>query len=66
MIESLCHSCQHCRAIVSGKGTTFFLCQLSQQERRYSKYPPQPIVHCQGYVPRGEKCLEERAEEITR
>jgi hypothetical protein len=49
MTGSLCPSCQHCREIVSGKGSRFLLCQLSQQDARYVKYPPQPIVRCAGY-----------------
>ena len=50
MIESLCQTCQHCRQIVSGKGSRFFLCQLSQEDGRYAKYPQQPIVRCAGYA----------------
>jgi hypothetical protein len=50
MIESLCQTCQRCREIVSRKGSTFLLCQLSQQDRRFPKYPPQPIVRCWEYA----------------
>ncbi len=49
MIESLCQSCTHCKEIVTGKGSRFLLCQLSQTDSRYSKYPPQPVVRCGGY-----------------
>jgi hypothetical protein len=49
MNNSLCTSCAHCREIITGKRSTFFLCQLSQQDRRFPKYPPQPIVRCTGY-----------------
>jgi len=35
--------------VVSGKGSKFLLCQMSQQDERYPKYPPQPVVRCKGY-----------------
>lgn len=37
------------RQIVSGRGSTFLLCQLSQSDKRFRKYPPQPITRCDGY-----------------
>ncbi len=46
---SLCESCSHMREIVSGTGSRFVLCQLSQSDRRFPKYPPQPVVRCEGY-----------------
>ena len=47
---SLCHSCSHCQFVVSGKGSTFFLCRLSLSESQYPKYPPQPVVRCAGFA----------------
>jgi len=49
MIESLCQTCTHRQDVVSGKGSKFLLCRLSQQDERYPKYPPQPVVRCLGY-----------------
>ena len=49
MSESLCKTCRHVKEVVSGTGSRFWLCQLSQTDGRYPKYPPQPIVRCQGY-----------------
>ena len=43
-MKSLCESCVHVREVVSGTGSRFLLCQLSQQDRRFPKYPPQPMV----------------------
>ncbi len=48
-MESLCKSCVNVREVVSGTGSTFLLCQLSQTDKRFRKYPPQPIVRCDGY-----------------
>lgn len=50
MIESLCETCSQRKEIVSGKGSRFLLCQLSQSDRRFPKYPPQPVAHCAGYA----------------
>ena len=49
MSESLCQTCTHCKEVISGKGSRFLLCQLSQQDQRYPKYPPQPVGRCTGY-----------------
>lgn len=54
MHESLCNRCTNMKEIISGRGSRFLLCQLSQQDRRYPKYPPQPVIRCTGYV-EGEK-----------
>jgi hypothetical protein len=38
------------REIVSGKGSRFLLCQLSQTDAAFPKYPPQPVIRCGGYA----------------
>lgn len=48
-MDSLCERCRHCREVTSGKGSRFLLCQLSQRDKRFSKYPPQPVVRCLGF-----------------
>jgi hypothetical protein len=49
MIPSLCERCAYCREITSRKGSRFLLCRRSQSDRRYPKYPPQPVLQCEGY-----------------
>jgi hypothetical protein len=49
MTESLCRTCQHRKDVISGKGSRFLLCLLSLEDRRFPKYPPQPLVQCSGY-----------------
>ena len=49
MTNSLCETCAHRREVVSGKGSRFLMCQLSQTDRRFPKYPPQPVIRCAGY-----------------
>ena len=49
MTQSLCETCKKMREILTPKGSRFVLCQLSLADPRYPKYPPQPIVRCDGY-----------------
>ena len=49
MIPSLCHFCLHMREVVSGKGSRFLMCQKSQIDRRFPKYPSQPVLKCAGF-----------------
>lgn len=53
MTHSLCETCVSMRKVITPKGSRFFLCQLSQSDRTFPKYPPQPVVRCSGYRPRG-------------
>ena len=46
MTLSLCETCALMREIVTRKGSHFLLCQLSQTDPAYRKYPPQPVVQC--------------------
>ncbi len=48
-MESLCKFCLNVREVVSGTGSTFMLCRLAQTDKRFPKYPPQPVVQCDGY-----------------
>src|SRR5438552_9667230 len=41
------------RSIITPKGSRFLLCQLSKSGPAYPKYPPQPIVRCEGYREKG-------------
>ncbi|HET9360705.1 MAG TPA: hypothetical protein VFO58_13225 [Vicinamibacterales bacterium] len=45
----LCASCLHARAVTSSKGSTFVLCQLSLGDPRFARYPPLPMIQCEGY-----------------
>jgi hypothetical protein len=54
MRKSLCSNCAFVREIVTPKGSRFLLCKLSQKDAAYPKYPPQPVMLCQGYRPKDE------------
>jgi hypothetical protein len=49
MTHSLCETCAWMREVVTPKGSRFLLCRLSQADPAYPKYPPQPVVRCDGY-----------------
>jgi hypothetical protein len=49
MTPSLCETCAWMREVVTPKGSRFLLCQLSQTDPAFSKYPAQPVVRCEGY-----------------
>lgn len=47
--QSLCEACAWMREMVTPKGSRFLLCQLSQTNPDFPKYPPQPVVRCAGF-----------------
>ena len=51
MMPSLCETCRSLRAVVTPKGSRFLLCQISVTDPNFPKYPPQPVVRCDGYQP---------------
>ena len=47
--KPLCETCAWMREVVTPKGSRFLLCQLSKTDPAYPKYPPQPVVRCEGH-----------------
>jgi hypothetical protein len=45
----LCAECAHARVVLSGRGSSFWLCRLSEVDARFRKYPRLPVVECDGY-----------------
>jgi hypothetical protein len=45
----LCTRCKQAKRVVSSKNSTFWLCQRSRIDERYSKYPRLPVVRCAGH-----------------
>jgi hypothetical protein len=48
MIQSQCETCRWMREVTTPR-SRFLLCELSKTNPAYGKYPPQPVVRCQGY-----------------
>ena len=47
----LCSHCLQVREIHSDRGSTFYMCQLSDTDARFPKYPRLPVLQCLGYQP---------------
>ena len=58
MMQSLCATCSYRKDVVSGKGSRFLLCEKSKTDRRFQRYPPQPVIRCEGYK-ESEACQED-------
>jgi hypothetical protein len=48
----LCRVCQHCRIIQTAKGSSFYYCELSEQNPSFPKYPRLPVLTCSGFEDR--------------
>ena len=60
-MRSLCETCENVRAVCTAR-SKFLLCQLSATNAAYPKYPPQPVVRCDGYRPRNDAGKDEPGE----
>jgi hypothetical protein len=49
-MRSLCETCGNVREVRTAR-SRFLLCELSLTTAAYPKYPPQPVVRCDGYRP---------------
>jgi hypothetical protein len=45
----LCADCRYSRRVESDRRSVFFMCERSQNDRRFAKYPSLPVVQCAGY-----------------
>ncbi len=50
----LCASCANVRIVDTRKGSRFYLCELSETDPRFPKYPRLPVHRCHGYQPAGD------------
>jgi hypothetical protein len=58
---SLCETCRSGREVRTAR-SRFLLCELSLTNAAYPKYPPQPVVRCDGYRPRTDAHEDERGD----
>lgn len=49
--SGLCEGCANVRIVDTRKGSRFFMCQLSDSDPRFPKYPRTPVLQCIGYTP---------------
>jgi hypothetical protein len=45
----LCDNCAHQRLIRNTRGSSFSLCERSQSDPAYPKYPRLPVLECAGW-----------------
>jgi hypothetical protein len=45
----LCDTCSHQRLVRNTRGSSFSLCERSQTDRAYPKYPRLPVRECRGW-----------------
>ena len=48
-MRGLCEICVFVRVVVTPKGSRFLPCRLSRSDQAFPKYPPRPVVRCDGY-----------------
>lgn len=54
----LCGTCRHHRVTGNRRGSKFYMCERSRNDPCYPKYPPLPVVRCEGYERGGEDPYE--------
>ena len=59
----LCGRCRHRRLVRNRRGSTFHMCERSSTDARYPKYPPLPVLRCEGYEEADPDPWEEYARE---
>ncbi len=47
----LCESCANVKVVETRRGSRFYLCELSEVDPRFPKYPRIPVLQCIGYSP---------------
>ena len=50
MFVGLCQNCTFLRKVENSKGSKFFLCRRSVEDKSFPKYPPLPVVSCPGFT----------------
>lgn len=61
MTRSLCESCENMREVRTAR-SRFVLCELALVDSDFPKYPPQPVVRCDGYRLKNEERRGEQEE----
>jgi hypothetical protein len=50
----LCARCRHLR-LLRGRHSTFVRCAMADTDPRFPRYPPLPVIACEGFEERGEE-----------
>lgn len=52
----LCARCVHGRQQANARGSVFWRCGRSESDPRFARYPPLPVLSCEGFGPADERC----------
>lgn len=47
----ICSSCRHHRLQTSRRGSVFHRCDRADEDDRFLRYPPIPVLRCPGHAP---------------
>jgi hypothetical protein len=47
--SGLCGSCLHARVQRNARGSTFWRCARADTDSRFRRYPPLPVLRCEGH-----------------
>ena len=47
----LCSVCRHAKVVENRKGSRFYLCGLAARDPAFPRYPPLPVIACEGFRP---------------
>lgn len=50
LAAGLCAECLYARQLVSVRGSIFYLCERSNNDPSFRRYPNLPILQCSGYL----------------
>jgi len=56
----MCADCAYARQIESARGSNFYLCERSESDPAFVKYPRLPVLQCTGFAPKDEKRLQDQ------
>jgi hypothetical protein len=45
----LCATCRHLKRNRNDRGSVFYYCRKSERDPAYPKYPPLPVLRCDGF-----------------
>lgn len=48
----LCATCGHANVVANDRGSTFLQCGRAKDDPNYRRYPPVPVVRCDGHETR--------------
>ena len=51
--SGLCATCVHLKLLRSQRESVFFFCLRSESDPRFTRYPPVPVLRCDGHETQG-------------